>query len=327
MAAIIKQKRPKVKLALHPRNKHRERYDLKLLAESNPPLAAFILTNKFNDDSIDFANPEAVKSLNTALIKQYYGITYWDIPEGYLCPAVPGRADYIHHIADLLREHNYGKIPTGKAVRCLDIGTGANCIYPIIGCQEYGWSFVGTDIDPIAIDSANAIIEANPVLKGLIEIRLQPNPQDIFNGIIQPDETFDLTICNPPFHGSKSEAIAGTLRKLNNLNAGKVAEPVLNFGGQEAELWYDGGEEKFLQNMVRQSKEFATSCFWFSSLVSKQSNLDGMNKVLKKVGATAVTTLPMGQGHKVSRVVAWTFLTEEQQKAWRNLRWNAKIGG
>jgi len=35
-----------------------------------------------------------------------------------------------------------------------------------------------------------------------------------------------------------------------------------------------------------------------------------------------VKTIPMGQGNKTSRIVAWTFLSKEQQKEWRNKRWN-----
>ena len=175
-----KKEHPKEKTELHSRNRHRERYDFKQLIESCPELAPFVLLNSYNDESIDFFDPEAVKMLNKALLKHYYCISHWDIPKNYLCPPIPGRADYIHHIADVLGSSNKGKIPTGSQIKCLDIGVGANCIYPIIGNKEYGWSFVGSEIDTVAIESANRIIEGNPLLKGKIEIRLQRNPQDIF---------------------------------------------------------------------------------------------------------------------------------------------------
>jgi 23S rRNA (adenine1618-N6)-methyltransferase len=236
-----KKEHPKEKTRLHIRNKHRERYDFKSLVETCPELAPFVKLNIYDDESIDFANPEAVKMLNEALLKHYYDISEWDIPENYLCPPIPGRADYIHHAADLLGSDNYGRIPTGQKIKCLDIGVGANCVYPIIGVKEYDWFFIGAEIDPVAIVSANKIIESNPVLTGKIELRLQPQPNDIFFGIIQKDERFDLTVCNPPFHASLAEAQAGTLRKLNNLNTDKTTEPVLNFGGQSSELWCKGG--------------------------------------------------------------------------------------
>jgi 23S rRNA (adenine1618-N6)-methyltransferase len=316
-----KREQPTLKPGLHPRSRHRERYDFKQLTQICPELAQYVKVNVYNDESVDFFNPEAVKMLNRALLAYFYGIENWNIPPGYLCPPIPGRADYIHHIADLLGSSNQGEIPAGDQVRCLDIGVGASCIYPIIGDKEYGWSFVGTDIDPVSIESAGKIILLNPVLKGKIELRLQASPMDIFQGIIQKDEYFDLTICNPPFHASPAAAQSGTLRKLNHLKPGKTRKPVLNFGGQNGELWCEGGEERFIHDMIRQSKQFATSCFWFSTLISKESNLKSVYEALKRVEAVDVKTILMGQGNKISRIAAWTFFTPEQQKEWIKRRW------
>lgn len=323
MPPVIQNKRehPKVKSGLHPRNRHRERYDFRQLIESCPELSQFVKVNAYGDESIDFFDPAAVKMLNNALLIYFYGIENWNIPAGYLCPPIPGRADNIHHIADLLGSSNHGKIPTGDQIKCLDIGVGANCIYPIIGNKEYGWSFIGADIDPVAIHSASRIIELNPVLKGKIELRLQSDPKDIFIGIIQKDERFDLTICNPPYHASPEAARSGTLRKLSNLNSKRVIKPVLNFGGQNGELWCEGGEEQFIHDMIQQSRQFATSCFWFSTLISKESKLKSVYEDLKRAEAVEIKTIPMGHGNKISRVVAWTFLTIEQQMDWVKQRW------
>ena len=217
---------------IHPRNKHGGRYDFKLLIKSSPLLAPFVTLNPNKELTIDFFNPEAVLMLNRALLKQYYGIAHWNIPKNYLCPPIPGRADYIHHIADLLGTCNQGMIPRGEQITCLDIGVGANCIYPIIGTHEFGWSFIGADIDPIAIKSANKIIAMNSALAGTIKVRLQNNPHDVFQGIIQPNEMIDLTLCNPPFHTSEIQARSGTQRKITNLTGNKNQRPTLNFGGQ-----------------------------------------------------------------------------------------------
>jgi 23S rRNA (adenine1618-N6)-methyltransferase len=172
------------KSVLHPRNLHRERYDFKLLIATCPELANYLKINAFNDESIDFANPKAVKWLNKALLKQYYKVDYWDIPAGYLCPPIPGRADYIHNIADLLASSNKGMIPTGNKINCLDIGVGASCIFPIIARSEYGWSFVGSETDETAISSARKICHYNKNLNDAVEIRHQGNPKDIFHGIL-----------------------------------------------------------------------------------------------------------------------------------------------
>ncbi len=313
-----KKEHPIEKLKLHPRNRHRKRYDFKILIQSFPELAQFVKLNEYNDESIDFFNPEAVKMLNKALLKHFYGIDNWNIPQNYLCPPIPGRADYIHYIADLLGDSNNGKIPLGNQIKCLDIGVGASCIYPIIGNKEYGWSFTGTDIDPVSLDSASKIIEANTFLKGKIELRLQSHPKDIFYGIIQKDERFDITLCNPPFHSSLKEAQTGTLRKLRNLKQQKITRPTLNFGGQSKELWCEGGEARFINDMIIQSIRFSGSCFWFSTLVSKQSNLKGINKALEKAKVVEAKTISLGQGNKISRIIAWTFLSKEQQKKWIN---------
>ena len=319
---LQKKEPPKEKISLHSRNKHRGRYDFKELIISCPALAPFVKLNQYNDESIDFSNAEAVMLLNKALLKQYYGINHWTIPPGYLCPPIPGRADYIHHISDLLANCNKGVIPKGDMIKCLDIGVGANCIYPIIGNKEYGWSFVGSDVERVALQSATKIIETNPSLKGKVELRLQPNAKDIFRGIIRKDEHFDLTICNPPFHSSFEEAQAGTLRKLTNLNRKRITKPILNFGGKNKELWCEGGEEKFVQRMITQSRQLSSSCFWFSTLVSKSSHLKTIYAALKKAEAIEVKTISMSQGNKTSRFVAWTFLNEEEQKKWVRLGWN-----
>ena len=298
---------PKEKSKLHPRNKHRTRYNFQLLIKTCPALAPYVHLNKYSDESINFFDPAAVKILNKALLQHYYGIEYWDIPNGYLCPPIPGRADYIHHIADLLSEKNKGKIPTGNKIKCLDIGVGANCVYPVIGNKEYGWSFVGSEIDPVAVESANKIIELNPALNNNIEIRLQNNPKHFFNNIIQKGERFNLTICNPPFHASAEEAQAAFTRKLKNLKRKKINKPIRNFGGINKEIWCEGGEGKFVWDMIKESKQFSEVCFWFSTLISKESNLKVVYKALKKAKVADVRTIEMGQGNKKSRIVAWTF--------------------
>jgi len=280
--------------------------------ENCPELAAFVKPNKYNDLSVDFSNPKAVKILNKALLKHFYSIKNWDIPDGYLTPPIPGRADYIHYVADLLADSNNGKIPKGSKLSCLDIGVGANCIYPIIGNREYGWSFVGSDTDATSLASANKIIDSNSSLKGKIELRLQSSSENIFEGVIQKGEKFDIVICNPPFHASLAEAQSGTMRKLKNLNKRKESKLSLNFGGQSNELCCEGGLRGFVKNMILQSKEFSTSCLWFTTLVSKESYLKSIFKWLEIVAAVEVKTIPMGQGNKRGRIVAWTFLKKEQ---------------
>lgn len=297
---------------MHSRNRHLARYDFTQLTKSCPELAPHVLVNKFGDESIDFANPESVKLLNKAILKEFYKINWWDIPPNYLCPPIPGRADYLHNVADLL----YGA--RGKSIVALDIGVGANCVYPLIGQYEYGWSFIGSDIDQEAITSAQSILDHNLELKEQIELRLQANANQIFKGILKPNELIDISICNPPFHASAEEAAAGSERKLKNLG---LQKKVLNFGGKSHELWCTGGEKAFIKSMIEESRLLASQCLWFTTLVSKKENLPDLERELKRVKAFDVKIIEMTQGQKISRILAWTFQNDDQQKTWAKKRW------
>lgn len=311
------------KSGLHPHNPHRQRYDFAALTASSPELAAYVANNAYGDASIDFANPQAVKALNRALLKHHYQIGHWDIPDSYLCPPIPGRADYLHYLADLLADSAGGEVPQGPEVSALDVGVGANCIYPLLGHRSFGWDFVGSDIDPQALASAQAIVDGNPGLAGHIELRLQTSPPAILVGVMQPGEWFDVCLCNPPFHASLAEATAGSQRKWKNL--GKEAasggqQPVLNFGGHGGELWCDGGEEKFIRRLISESSQVPSSCYWFTTLVSRASSLPVIYETLEKAGVTQHLTQDMAQGQKQSRIVAWTFWDQKQRNAYRKMR-------
>jgi len=305
------------KVNLHPRNKHRFGYDFKQLIQCCPNLNDFVFINEYETQTIDFSNAEAVKLLNKALLISEYDIVNWDIPSDYLCPPIPGRADYIHYIADLLTESNNGILPEGDTVQGLDIGIGANCIYPIIGNTTYGWSFVGSDTDEKALQNCKVIIGQNEKLIDFISLQLQLESRFIFKNIITPEDRFAFTICNPPFHASALEAAKANIRKTNNLENTKSNQTLLNFGGQNTELWCDGGEIRFLTQMVYESAKFPMNCFWFTTLVSKKENLKSIYKTLQKANAVTVKTIEMAQGQKTSRFVAWTFLSEAQQKSWK----------
>ncbi len=288
---------------LHPRNVHQGRYDMAALVAAVPELEYFLQANPRGEQTIDFSDNNAVVCLNKALLKHHYGVEQWSIPAGFLCPPIPGRADYIHYLADLLTES--AKSSVNATPRVLDIGTGANLIYPIIGSSVYGWQFTATDVDSAAIRNAHAIISANPALQS-INILMQRNSEKLFGGMIRADDYFDLTLCNPPFFASQKEAEAQARRKWRNLKGDK-ASVKRNFGGQGNELWCEGGELAFIKRMIHESVEFSAQVGWFSSLVSAHDHLPALKQLLRKLGATDIKTMPMAQGQKISRFIAWRF--------------------
>ncbi len=300
-----RKRKSKAKARLHERNKHIGRYDLEALVKSAPELSKYLIENRKGEQSVDFANPKAVKELNKALLLHFYNVDFWDIPEGFLCPPIPGRADYIHIVADLLAKSNGGEIPKGDKVKCLDIGTGANMVYPIIGASEYGWSFIATESAQESFDWATNLLEKNKNLN--VKLRFQDDSSKIFKGILKKNEKIAVSICNPPFHISQHKAEVANLRKLSNLKGEKVDEVTLNFGGKNNELWCDGGEKKFIETMINESVEYAENCQWFTTIVSNKDHLKKFDKVLETVNAKEVKVIPMGQGNKNSRILAWRF--------------------
>ncbi len=320
------------KSGLHESNAHRGRYDFKKLIASEPALASFVIKNPKGEDSINFSDPKAVKMLNKALLAAYYNIDFWDIPEHYLCPPIPGRADYIHRVAELLDGEVKGKY-RHQNVCALDVGVGANCIYPIVGVTQYGWHYTGSDVDPKSIESATDIVERNVALNGKIELVQQMSESHIYRGVIQPNDRFDVTTCNPPFHRSAEDAAMGSQRKLDNLKANqrkkgvkqqnspvKQGKPTLNFGGQNAELWCEGGEAAFIRRMANESQAFSSQVLWFTTLISKKDNVRPMRKQLEKLGVKAIRVVEMSQGQKISRFMAWSFMDKQQRKTWIELK-------
>ena len=279
---------------LHPKNNFKNGYNFDELIVKNPALKEFVAKNEFGTVTIDFSNPEGVRELNKALICSLDKISNWNFPKENLCPPIPGRLDYIHYLADLLSFKGEAKI--------LDIGTGATCIYPLLGVSAYDWNFVATDIDLDSLDIAQDIIDDNK-MRGKIELRQQLKEENILKSIIVDGDSFTAVMCNPPFYKSAEEAQGANGRKSKNLGNNAVR----NFAGNNNELWYIGGEKAFLHNYLYESSLYRTSSKWFTSLVSKKENVKSLEKSSKKLGATEFKVIPMQQGNKVTRIVAWKF--------------------
>lgn len=280
---------------MHSKNPSRKDYDFDNLVAKYPPLKEFVFVNEHQTNTIKFADHEAVKALNTALLKAHYGINYWHIPENNLCPPVPGRLDYLLHIADLF---------TKKNIKLLDVGTGANLIYPILATAHFNWKCTASEVNLDSLSNAEQIIDKNPALKN-IELRHQQFKSNILEHIIQPQDSFDVVICNPPFFKNRTDAEKANSRKFQNLKLSE--EKTQNFGGLSNELWYKGGEEGFIKTMAAESLQFKDQVNWFTAIVSQKENLKNIKRAINKTKPTHVKIVEMEQGNKQSRFIAWTF--------------------
>ncbi len=291
---------------MHSQNPYyNKRYDLKRLAKHYAVLQKYIVLNPSGEETIDFSSSSAVYELNKAMLLADFKLADYHLPTGYLIPPIPGRLDYLLHVRDFLSE-KLNNIVDSK-LHGLDIGTGANGIYCILGAQHFNWTMVGTESDAKAVEIAKANIQHTKVLQDKIEIRHQEDKSFLFRNIIQPNERFDFTICNPPFHSSREEALKGSLRKLKNLgDATDKKELSLNFEGQANELWCNGGEALFIKRLIRESILFKDQVKVFTSLVAKADSLLKIEKQLKKAKAN-YHIISMSQGNKKSRCVLWWF--------------------
>lgn len=294
---------------MHKNSLHHKKYDFDLLTANHEALKPHVYVNEYQTQTIDFANPEAVKALNTALLLTHYHIKFWQFPDENLCPPIPSRADYMHHLSDLLRRSGQE-----NPISVLDVGVGASCIYPLLGNALFNWEFVGADIDEKSLQVAQTIIDKNN-LGTVIELRHQKDYQQILKGIIKPSDKFTASVCNPPFFKSQADALDATKTKLKGLG-NRADKVVRNFSGTPKELCYAGGEKAFVHNYLYESSQFKQQCFWYTSLVSNIGHVQSMEASLKKLGATEFQVLEMIQGNKVSRIVAWSFLTKAEQNEW-----------
>lgn len=158
--------------SIHPRNRYADNPpDFSLLASLYPSFSSFVYYSHDGRPRIDWTDFNATRELTRVLLLHDHSLNWW-IPDGQLCPTVPNRLNYIHWIEDLLASDIIEKNNVdGDKVRGFDIGTGANCIYPLLGASLLSWSFVGSDITDVALEWAEKNVKSNPQISELIEIR------------------------------------------------------------------------------------------------------------------------------------------------------------
>ncbi|XP_068656907.1 uncharacterized protein [Aristolochia californica] len=313
---------------IHPRNRYSENApDFRLLASLYPSFEPFVYYSRGGWPRIDWTDYNATRELTRVLLDHDHNVKWW-IPDGQLCPAVPNRSNYIHWIEDLLSSDIISRFDgCGDKVRGFDIGTGANCIYPLLGASLLGWSFVGSDVTDIAIEWARKNVDSNPHLLDLIEIRRVGDDSEVEDsaditvkyseetffgqntdqsrvdkkthaglpvllGVVRDSENFDFCMCNPPFFKTIEEA---------GLN------PETSFGGTHEEMVCPGGEQVFITKIIEDSVELKQSFRWYTSMVGRKANLKFLVSKLREVGVSIVKTTEFVQGQTSRWGLAWSF--------------------
>lgn len=155
------------------------------------------------------------RTLTKVLLKRDFGLE-WDMPDSHLVPGLTGRINYLNWINEVLsllpsqegKTCNSGSVAITEAttrrtiVNGIDIGTGASCIYPLLGHSLYSWKFMATDIDIESIESARKIVSMNH-LEDSIQIVQRTPEQPLLEGVVK--EGVDFCMCNPPFFSSAEE--------------------------------------------------------------------------------------------------------------------------
>lgn len=284
---------------LHSKNRFNRRYDFGKLVQVVPELKSHLINLGADQVSIDFGNPQAVFLLNKALLESEYPIRDWRILAGSLCPSIPSRLNYILYLSDHMTASD-------RPVRALDIGTGSNLVYPLLGHFEKNWHFVGSEVHHPSIQHARHLLNRNKRLKKYIELRKQEQTEHILQGIIQPGEYFDVVLCNPPFYKS-AEDYRATLQKKNQKLHGRNQSDASNFQGLGNELWYPGGEKKFIRQMIYESLSLKDQIGLCSVLISNKDHIKPLRAILEHQGVNSISVIPMLQGNKASRILCWRF--------------------
>nr|ACG29624.1 hypothetical protein [Zea mays] len=313
--------------SMHPRNRYAAAApDFAALAELYPSFRPFVSVSGSGRASVDFTDFSSTRELTRVLLLHDHGVNWW-IPDGQLCPTVPNRSNYIHWIEDLLSSDLIPPISSSSArVKGFDIGTGANCIYPLLGASLLGWTFVGSDVTNVALEWAKKNVESNPHLAELIEIRnanaapsesetvvreaasekilepaedvAMPKPH-ILVGVVKESESFDFCMCNPPFFESTEEA---------GLN------PKTSCGGTAEEMVCPGGELAFITQIIEDSVSLKNSFRWFTSMIGRKANLKLLISKVREAGASVVKTTEFVQGHTARWGLAWSFIAPKPRK-------------
>ncbi|GAB6026479.1 hypothetical protein CHUAL_012905 [Chamberlinius hualienensis] len=286
---------------MHPRNIYRNTPDFKALAELYPEFQPHVTVDSSGRGHVDFRKHEALRAVTKVLLKHDFQIDF-EVPPEHLIPTLPSRLNYILWIEDLLETIPQNMRSHDSSICGLDIGTGATCIYPLLGCKKNGWKFVATDSNKFSTTWARKNVEKND-LTDLIEIVKVQNDScflDVFDG---RDAEFDFSMCNPPFFNQDE---VDPLTKDRSLSRPPPKAPICL---TDNEAVTDGGEIAMVNKMLDESIVLKDKIKIYTSMMGKKQSAKSIKKALfQRLGkeVTSFTTTEFCQGHTIRWGVAWT---------------------
>ena len=269
---------------MHDKNPYKTPPNFKEMAVKYPEFRKVVTQDLAGKIHLDFSNPAAVRTLTTLLFLKDFGLTV-EIPEGSLVPTLPSRMNYLLWVDDLL-----SLLPErgeGDSIRGLDIGAGACAVYPLLGAKHFGWRMFATETDINNFKAASENVSRND-MNSLVTL-LNPSPDQIFAEVL-PDESFQFSMCNPPFY--KPDQLV-------------IDEDSV---GKESEMRTSGGEVEFVRKMLKESVEFGSKVKIFTVLLGHKSSLSPLKQELHKSPlVSSFVSTEFCQGKTMRWGLAWTF--------------------
>ncbi|XP_072548107.1 RNA N(6)-adenosine-methyltransferase mettl16 [Salminus brasiliensis] len=279
--------------SMHPRNRYKDKPpDFAYLASKYPDFQKHVQTNLVGGVMLNFKDPEAVRALTCTLLKEDFGLTI-EIPLERLIPTVPLRLNYIHWVEDLTGGQ-------GSPRRGIDIGTGASCIYPLLGASMNGWYFLATEVDDICYNYATKNVEQNN-MADLIKVVKVPQKTLLMDALKEESIVYDFCMCNPPFFANQLEA-----KGVNSRNSRRPPPSSINTGGV-TEIMAEGGELEFVKRIIHDSLQLKKRLRWYSCMLGKKCSLSPLKEELRKQGVPKVTHTEFYQGRTMRWALAWSF--------------------
>ena len=273
--------------------------DFSILINEFPELKKYMIKNDDTEAfSFDWSDNNLSLLMIKCILKYYFKILYFSIPDNFLIPPVPSRLNYINIINSLLNSFEI-KNSNNNRIIGIDIGTGASLIYPILGNSIYNWKFIGSEINHKAYENALKIIKDNK-LEENIKIIKQKYKNNIFIGIVNKEEKYTFTMSNPPYYDYKDEI------KIEDKNR----DCEYNFD----EIYYKNGEMGFFEEYFEESICYRKNIFIFTILIGKKSNAEKIyekiseNKYIKYFDMKRIKT-----GNIIRYIIYWSFFNNYKE--------------